>query len=324
MASADWRWCCAPQAVQRLWQTEGVDGPSDLATLYTSAAEVRADLQKRGLADEDVNMGMLAWSDAPRAMASLTTRPRVAVPAAVAASSTTTRTSRKRVRTSSTKRAPGGRVADEQGFGEIDDKIFEEVWRMVLDAGPHSDLYSRHSVPGVAEMARTLFLRPLRRFRDSIRTRLTVWRRWCKWMQKQHATTDLYMPSDLQLGAFLLEVSQTGPTAASSVWHQLRWWDRQLSLGICVRNASPRKLFGSRRIRSAKDREAQDDKTAGDDCNLILSTAVRVPAFDESVAGISGFVGGAWRVSPQALLAEVRRRHLERGLGIHQGQSSCL
>ena len=126
MASADWRWCCAPQAVQRLWQTEGVDGPSDLATLYTSAAEVRADLQKRGLADEDVNMGMLAWSDAPRAMASLTTRPRVAVPAAVAASSTTTRTSRKRVRTSSTKRAPGGRVADEQGFGEIDYKIFEE------------------------------------------------------------------------------------------------------------------------------------------------------------------------------------------------------
>ena len=60
-----------PMGVQRVWQTEGIEGPADLVTFYTSAAELRAHLGKHKLTDEDVNSGVLAWRDAPRALASL-------------------------------------------------------------------------------------------------------------------------------------------------------------------------------------------------------------------------------------------------------------
>ena len=73
-SSWPWRWCCASQAVQRLWLSDGVEGPTDLVTLYTSAAQVRADLVARHVEDEEVNSGVLAWQDAPRAMAFLAFR----------------------------------------------------------------------------------------------------------------------------------------------------------------------------------------------------------------------------------------------------------
>lgn len=189
-SSWPWRWCCASQAVQRLWLSDGVEGPTDLVTLYTSAAQVRADLVARHVEDEEVNSGVLAWQDAPRAMAFLAFRAQ-APPTATAPprrEPPTVRRGRRSVRPSGVRRGAHMNIED-------------EVWQVLIDAGRASDLYERHSDPGTAEMARTLFLRPLRRFQDSIHGRLASWRRWSNWMHRHSAGADQYAPNEVQLGA---------------------------------------------------------------------------------------------------------------------------
>ena len=62
-----WRWCCASVEAIQFWINEGVDGSSDIASMYTSTTEVRASLLQAGLNEDDVSRGILAWLDAPRA-----------------------------------------------------------------------------------------------------------------------------------------------------------------------------------------------------------------------------------------------------------------
>ena len=44
-------------------------------------------------------------------------------------------------------------------------------------------------------------------------------------------------PDDVILGEFLLQISERGPTAASTMWHQLKWWSKHLGLSLPL--ASP-------------------------------------------------------------------------------------
>ena len=149
-----------------------------MVTFYASATELRAYLGRRGLSDGDVNSGVVAWRDAPRAMASLSARVTIPAPRVVRAPSSggVPPAPKLRTRTRPTKRRTPRHV-EEQGFEDVDSKVLDAVWRMVVEAGPQSDLYHRHSDPRTTEMAKTLFLRPLRRFKDSVGARLAVWRR---------------------------------------------------------------------------------------------------------------------------------------------------
>ena len=110
----------------------------------------------------------------------------------------------------------------------------ELIWQEALAAGQHSSFHALVQASDTAETARTLVLRPLRRFEDSLAARIAPWNRWKRWVAQQPVTVPeaVYAPNEFILGQYFLYLTQFGPTSAPTAWHSLRWWSRRLGLNF--------------------------------------------------------------------------------------------
>ena len=113
----------------------------------------------------------------------------------------------------------------------------EEAWRLLRRAATWSAVWRGQGDRVDEPVLRKLFLRPLRRYRDSLPRRLLAWSRWEKWVKGQPGTSDenVFAPSEMLLGKHFLEISEGGPTAASTAWSLLRWWATRLGLSMPLR-----------------------------------------------------------------------------------------
>ena len=60
---------------------------------------------------------------------------------------------------------------------------------------------------------------------------MPAWRRWERWAALHGLQgRAVFEPTGAKLGAFFLEVSAGGPTAAATCWSGLRWWATRLGL----------------------------------------------------------------------------------------------
>ena len=65
---------------------------------------------------------------------------------------------------------------------------------------------------------------------DSVRSRITVWKRSVLWHDVHASADSVCSPTVLRMGAFLRQVEMGAPTAAMSVYATLRWW--RVTLGV--------------------------------------------------------------------------------------------
>ena len=61
---------------------------------------------------------------------------------------------------------------------------------------------------------------------------LRALRRWLQWRSRAAPRSPFWKPSEVVLGQFLREVSTGGPTAAKTVWNQLRWLEVDIGLPL--------------------------------------------------------------------------------------------
>ena len=83
------------------------------------------------------------------------------------------------------------------------------------------------------ETRRELVLRPLRRLEPrSVRARLATLRRWQTFASAAGGEWEWTCPPTLELGAFLLAVSERGPTAAAGTFNHLLWWEASIGVPL--------------------------------------------------------------------------------------------
>ena len=80
---------------------------------------------------------------------------------------------------------------------------------------------------------KSLLLKPIERYADSLSDRLAAWRRWEAWVSGQPGASP-FRPTDLVVGKYLHGVDAGGPTAAGQAWHALKWWSVRLGLNLAL------------------------------------------------------------------------------------------
>jgi len=79
-------------------------------------------------------------------------------------------------------------------------------------------------------------MRPFRRYVDSLKARLSAWKRWTLWTEDVAVDGDAcrtrFAPTVLETGRFFIHVSRGGVTAASAMMSQMKWWARNLGLAL--------------------------------------------------------------------------------------------
>ena len=96
------------------------------------------------------------------------------------------------------------RAREVQGLSEAVADTLEAVWQHLLRAGPRSTVWRKEFAQDSEKHAKELFFRPLRRFADSLRTRLAPMARWEAWLKTEGCHTEDTV--DVLLGKFLLSV----------------------------------------------------------------------------------------------------------------------
>ena len=113
--------------------------------------------------------------------------------------------------------------------------IRDRVWGIYLRAGKTSTL---HRTGSDENALKTLLLRPIARYADSLPARLAAWRRWERWASAQQpgSVQTPFKPTDILMGKFLMEVDKGGATAASQAWAGLKWWSDRLGLELALQS----------------------------------------------------------------------------------------
>ena len=127
------------------------------------------------------------------------------------------------------------RATRSQGLQPAHPEHFNEVWDIYLRAGKASTFRRA----GTDESTlKTLLLRPIGRYADSMPARLAAWRRWEKWAIA-HQPEDVqapFKPTDILMGKFFMEVDKGGTTAASQAWAGLKWRSDRLGLELALQS----------------------------------------------------------------------------------------
>ena len=161
----------------------------DLASLYVSVQEVSACLGSSGLSQAEVDMGILAWRDAPRAARSSTPTPVVAQTAvAVVVAPRRGRCKRPppainapgiwHTRWATALKRKMAHARQLQGLQVAEKASLEEIWCIFQRAAERSSMWKKQEDEKKHDMFKQLFLRPFERFADSLEARLAPWRRW--------------------------------------------------------------------------------------------------------------------------------------------------
>ena len=117
------------------------------------------------------------------------------------------------------------------------DKMTNLLWQQLCQAAHVVKDWEDFPAGDARENFRKLLMRPVDRLSESRIIGVTSsMRRWLTWAAKKRVD-DPYRPNAGQLGRFLQEVSAGGPTAASSVFKALTWW--QATYGIPFPVTSP-------------------------------------------------------------------------------------
>ena len=108
--------------------------------------------------------------------------------------------------------------------------MIEVCWDVYQAMGPQGALWSplAEADPLAAKEA---FCKKLQVFEEkTLGARLSCLRRWNSFLVHHNGARALLSPDAKSLYAFLKEVDGGGPTAAASVFQQLRWWKRTIGL----------------------------------------------------------------------------------------------
>jgi hypothetical protein len=246
------KWMDLSQSVQHLWMREGIEGPMDLSGTYTSEKDLTEELRKALVPEADVPLAVQFWKSAPRdarlmvaTMQPVTKRPPPPSPTAEIQPMV------KRRRGPVPLNEPGlwhkqweekerlkdKRTAQAQGLQPIQQEHLDEVWAIYLRAGKASAFRKTAEQPD-EEVLKTLLLRPIARYADSMPARLAAWRRWEKWTMAQRPADHKapFKPSELLTGKYLMEIDKNGTTAASQAWAALKWWADRLGLDLALQS----------------------------------------------------------------------------------------
>ena len=226
----------------------GIESLDELKSFYTSSEELRAELAKVGVPQPHRDMALTAWRDTTRALA---TAKRQSTP------SSSNQTPRPTVpdqrfpvklkkgpmiinapglwylRWQKNEREKAEKATRAQGLQPTCTEHMEQVWALFIRAGKASSLY-RNLPKNEEPIFKSLLLRPIRRYPDSMQARLAAWKRWGTWVTTQPAELQLspFKPGDYAVGKYFQEVEAGGPTAADNAWAGLKWWATRLGLDL--------------------------------------------------------------------------------------------
>ena len=244
------KWKTLAQSVQDLWMREGILTAMDLAGCYTSEQELTEELVKANVPETDTPLAITFWKSAPRDVRQMSSV-QPAMPKHEPPHRHTPEEPMVKKRRGPPKQLhePGlwhvqwrekdllrqQRSAQSQGLQHAREEHLDEVWGIYLRAGKASAFHR----PGQDEdTLKTLLLRPVARYADSMPARLAAWRRWEKWASTRQPGNEQapFKPTDTLMGEFLLEVDKGGATAASQAWAGLKWWSDRLGVELALQS----------------------------------------------------------------------------------------
>ena len=244
-------WRALPRAVQEAWLREGITDAQDLRGFYTSELEVVQQLAELGVPQADGEKAVFQWKRAMNvSMGSQASAPPAPerTPAMRPAHVDQPLVKKRRTAPPKMLNAPGlfhmrwmakekakeEKAVRAQGLQPAAQGHLDEIWRMYREAGRASSLH--RNVQGEDEQVlKDLILNPMRRFSDSLASRLAAWRRWEAWVTATGGGPGLaFKPTDFIVGKYLREVGGGGPTAAGQAWASLQWWATRLGLEMAL------------------------------------------------------------------------------------------
>ena len=245
------KWATLAQGIKDLWVREDIRTPMDLAGCYTSEDDLNEELAKANVPKTDWPLAITFWKSAPRDMRQMASaQPVAAQPKESPRQVVDDEPMAKRRRGPPKQLHEPGlfhtqwmerdlmkqqRSAQSQGLQPAHPEHLDEVWSIYLRAGKTSTL---HRTGSDENALKTLLLRPIARYADSLPARLAAWRRWERWASAQQpgSVQTPFKPTDILMGKFLMEVDKGGATAASQAWAGLKWWSDRLGLELALQS----------------------------------------------------------------------------------------
>ena len=255
--------------MRQLWEAEGLSTVCDLAFQYTDGQDLQSHLRQKGVPREHWKPALAFWEEARRAASDATRAAGQGVAATLAANqlprrppgpSSVGRPPRhKRIRrlehshVSSSGRArsqpeapavaseapPAASIGNPPPPPPVGLEVRERLYALYLALGPRGSRWLPFDAKDSA-LHRDLFLRQLVGVSAGcLGGAIRTWKRWLKWVTflPTGAAVDTWAPQPIHLGAFLLDVSKGGPTAASGAWASLEWL--RMHIGVPIPTDQP-------------------------------------------------------------------------------------